>query len=903
MIDISKKKKNSKKINYKKKIISNIYKYYFYLSLSFFSIFAFVLINGGYIKNYKDIFFDKFYSNSYINYLKIPQILSYSIKGLFIKVPELNINITFENRILLEKNRVEATGIADGTYFFFKKIPAKIDYENRSYKINLRHKGDRPSHFFEADKSSYKIELKNDKTIFGINKFSLMKPRMRNYIHEWIYHELMSEGNVINLKYKFVKLKINGENKGLYALEEGFDKILIERNKLRNGPIFSLKEEWESKKIFNKPLVFEVYNKKNWYSDKNILLTNKAANYLDNVFNKDGESIDIFEQDKWAWFLAVSDANYYNHGTLLKSVKFYYNPVSSKFEPIPFDGHRIVPDFNKNILRWPKHGDYRNSTPSFQTAINCKHQIQNNKYCNYYLNYKLFFHNNGQLNNSFFNKYKKNINLLASDQFLNNFFDQRKEKISDITSKIYGDYFYVDHINFWGPGIYYFNKKSLYERTESLKFRLSNIPTNILAYQKNNKIDIINWYKQEEKVFKRNDFSKAINPFFTNRNLVLKNVYCNNVLSNRKYIFNINQKILKENQTIEFTKKKNLSCSSLSFEDEIFKTQFIVDIDKLNPNLITVTDVNLNSFLEYFYLVGSILKLKKDITVIKKNIEIPKGYVVKIEPEQKIILLNNSFIISRSAFNVNGGDKFSKKPIEIRGDDLNKGGGIFLINTKQENFFKNIIFKNLTGNVNHILLNKYIIFGAINVYKSQLKLKDFEINNMSSEDALNVISSNFSISDGIFSDVDFDAIDSDYSEGFINNLFFQNIKNDALDFSESKVNVSDIRFKNIGDKAVSCGENSEIKIKNLDIFKSFLGIVSKDGSSVVGNYIENNFVSIPFASYKKKKEYDNAILQLNSVVNKNYQTKYYKDKFSTILIDNINQNNITKNIYDKIYNK
>jgi len=622
-MEIKKKKNNSKKINIRKKKVNNFYKYYFYSSLSFFLIFFFFLINSGYIKKYNDIFFDKLYSNSYINYLKIPQIISYSIQGLFIKLPELNININFKNRILLEKNRADAKAIGDGINFLFKTIPAKIDYENRSYKINLRLKGDRPAHFSEVDKSSYKIELKNNKTIFGINKFSLMKPRMRNYIHEWIYHELMSKGNLINIKYKFVNLKINGEDKGLYALEEGFDKILVERHKRRNGPIFSLKEEWESLKISNKPLVFEVYNKKNWYSDKNILLTNKAANYLDNVFNKDGESGEIFDQDKWAWFLAVSDSNYYNHGTHIKSVKFYYNPVRSKFEPIPFDGHRVVPDFNKNILKWPKNGDYRNSAPSFQTAINCKHQIQKNEYCDYYLTYKLFFKKNGELNKNFFNKYKKNINILASDHFLNNFFDERKEKISDITSKIYLDYFYVDHVNYWGPGIYYFNKKSLYERIDSLKFRLSNIPTNILAYKKNNEIQIINWHKQEEKVLKRNDFSKPINPFFTNRNLVLKHIYCNDSLSNEKYDFNINQKILKKNQTIKFTKKNNLNCFSLGFEDEIFKTKFIVDIEKLNPNLINMSNDDLSNFLEYFYLDNLVLKLKKNVTIIKKNIEIP----------------------------------------------------------------------------------------------------------------------------------------------------------------------------------------------------------------------------------------------------------------------------------------
>ena len=34
---------------------------------------------------------------------------------------------------------------------------------------------------------------------------------------------------------------------------------------------------------------------------------------------------------------------------LIKSVKLFYNPVSGKFEPIGFDGHRKLPNFSKHI--------------------------------------------------------------------------------------------------------------------------------------------------------------------------------------------------------------------------------------------------------------------------------------------------------------------------------------------------------------------------------------------------------------------------------------------------------------------------------------------------------------------------------------------------------------------------
>ena len=129
--------------------------------------------------------------------------------------------------------------------------------------------------------SSYRIDLKREGRIFNVKKFSLMKPRARNYIHEWIFHELVGEGGLIKLKYKFVNLEINGKDEGLYVFEEGFGKILLERNKRRNGPIFSIHEEF-SYDISNAK--FNVYNKKYWLNHENIKLTEIASQKLRDFF-------------------------------------------------------------------------------------------------------------------------------------------------------------------------------------------------------------------------------------------------------------------------------------------------------------------------------------------------------------------------------------------------------------------------------------------------------------------------------------------------------------------------------------------------------------------------------------------------------------------------------------------
>ena len=57
----------------------------------------------------------------------------------------------------------------------------------------------------------------------------------------------LGEEGLPSLRYEFRPLILNGKNLGIYALEEHFDKILVESNKFREGPILKFSEDklWE----------------------------------------------------------------------------------------------------------------------------------------------------------------------------------------------------------------------------------------------------------------------------------------------------------------------------------------------------------------------------------------------------------------------------------------------------------------------------------------------------------------------------------------------------------------------------------------------------------------------------------------------------------------------------------
>ena len=104
--------------------------------------------------------------------------------------------------------------------------------------------------------------------------------------------------------------------------------------------------------------------------------------------------------------------------------------------------------------------------------------------------------------------------------------------------------------------------------------------------------------------------------------------------------------------------------------------------------------------------------------------------------------------------------------------------------------------------------------GAINFYKSDVKIINSDFSKIQAEDAINIISSNFEIYDTVFDSIASDAVDIDFGIGKFNNLVFNNIGNDALDFSGSNINIKKIIFNNIGDKSVSLGENTIAQISD-----------------------------------------------------------------------------------------
>ena len=845
----------------KKKKIYNLNKFffiYFLVTLVIGIILALFILQSHTVQQAKSKYLDYFSKGGRFEYLYIPNIAIKAIKSNFYKLEKINLEIKFNNTLILENIRNDAIkkGILPKSEEN-KKVNFNFIYNKKKYAGDIRLKGDRKVHFIEKEKSSYKIELDKENYIFGLSKFSLQKPRLRNYVHEWIFHQMAKDFNIIKIKYEFLELSINGEDKGLYVLEEGFGKELVERNKRRNGPIFGLNEELSDN---SQNPVFEIYNKKYWARDENRPLVEVASQKLRNFFDGKINLEDIFDTEKWAAYFAIVDMTSTYHGAFLKSVKLYYNPINGLFEPIPFDGHRTKPNFHKHNLNY----DDRLLIDMVNTPIN-------DESVDFKWLKRVFYNKNGELNNSFYNAYLKNLNEVSSNKYIEKFFAENLNKIKEINSHIYSDYFLHDNIRNYTVGLYYFLLSDFFHQSKNIQEKLK--------------------IKKKIQITQKNNYEFLIKNYYKNYGaLVVDKLICkkngqNITIKIEKILNNFSDTIIKMNSN----QMKDLKCTHFNLIDKFKDNLILLKIDYVNSeyNYKNFKDIEANIIDQYFIKKDNQLLLLSDEIKIKQNLYIPKGFKVVIKPGQKIILTNNAFIVSNSPWTIGG----KGKETIITGEKNNLGGGIIIGDNNEKSKIMNTKISYLKG-YNVDLDSEYLIMGSINFHQTNVEIDNVKFENIFSEDAINIVRSNFKINNSTYKNISSDAIDIDFSDGEIKLVSFKNIKNDAMDFSGSNVDIYDSYFENVNDKLISGGEGSNIRISKINAFNSKSGIISKDGSKVYSDDIFFDDVQIPFAAYRKKKQYDHGFLVIKNFKVNNFLVKFAKDSKSKIILnDSIQVNN------------
>ena len=754
-------------------------------------------------KDYYSILYSKVPIIEDISQLRhYPFYIYYTLKSFFISHEKLNISIKFKDYKKI--NFMRELALAGEKNFSY--VPAIIETREESFKAKIRLKGDREMHYKNLNTSSYRIEIIDDKTFLGMSKFSIHKPIARNYIREWIFLKMSSREGIVTPRYKFIQLNINGQNKGVYAIEEHYTKHLMENNHRKEGAIIRFNENYGLS--FNNSKI-EAYDQSQSLKKYNVIENSVA---LLETFRNDLSTLEqVFDVDKLGKFFAIVDLNGTFHATAIKSMRFYYNPITSLLEPVPFDGHG---------------GGYKEGQGiGYDNLISSELGVKE-----FWMHddglpfYQKIFNNRKYLSKEFYNAYFKMLRKLSNEKYLSSFFDDYDQKINDNLNKIYSEFPLEDRIFEFGPGHYKFNSEILYFRQKMIRSKLKNLGLEV-SYISNDDENIVLNFASDNISFPVEIIGLKVNGELVepeDENLIVPTKLSPQKTQNYVFNFKINSRIKIENLN-DFLDKNEIEVKVRFFGDSKINTLKVNKWRKKSDSIISQNNLKSGSNFENFDFIkeseGNVLFFVQDSININKKVIIPKGYIVDAYPGTTLNLTDSAFIISKSPFLFKGIDN---NPIKVISSDQT-GQGIFLYQTDSVSHFSYTTFTDLSN----FAYSEWELSGALTFYESNVFFNfcNFE-SNLAGDDYLNIIRSDFELNECKFFECLFDGFDSDFSNGIIKNTSFVFCGNDGIDLSGSNVKLENINLSHIGDKSISAGEKSHCKVSNIQIKDSIISISS-----------------------------------------------------------------------------
>lgn len=750
-----------------------------------------------------------------------------------------------------------------------------------SIPVRLRLKGDWLDHL-SNDKWSFRIKVRDPYQWRQLKVFSVHTPAARYHLHEWLLHRLWQREDVLSPRYDFVELHINGQSRGIYAYEEHFTKQLIEAHRRREGPILKLAEDglwaayqrqlnehgfivngsghsaaaaenaditaFEESSVLNDTLLGRQYR--------------IARRMLRGFLEGSLPARRVFDLDRMAAYYAACDIMNAYHGVVWHNQRFYYNPITDRLEPIGFDGFGGPPQDAYTIL-----AEGALNPQSLMSNSLVSRLLQDPEFAARYVR-KLYKLSSRDYLDVWLSELE--ADWTARKRWLQMEFPGYRAELADIRQR----------------ARYVHSLVLPYEEYSLKAHTLPGSPRRVVLGNTHTlPLQLVGWGSSRRGP----DQNIADERILAGQlpRLYLARLRADSLITDFASLRFLEAAAMEKQYPLIYdTLIAPASADYVFYRPMGLDTLFYSRIHPLPPGD-QFTDLSMGSDSDtlvekpYYRIRGKRVIWLPGEHRIHELVVIPKGYELHIPPGTTLILEDGAGLLSRSPLQAIG---TAESPIRILASGSNSLG-CSVMNAPNASVLRYVSFTGL----NTLRQGSWQLTGGVNFYESSVQLDHCRFTDNRGEDALNIIRSEFSMSNCLFSDIYSDAFDSDFSKGEIRNCIFRRTGNDGLDLSGSIVNVYDCRFDTHGDKGISVGEDSDAHIFDSSIRGAPIALAAKDQSMAFVRNMQLTNCDQGFVAFQKKPEYGGANIVVESYRAENVRRLYVAADGSRVQLNHSSQ--------------
>jgi len=723
-------------------------------------------------------------------------------------------------------------------------VPAAIRLGHEEIPVELRLKGDWANHI-ASDKWSFRVRTVGENYIYGMQRFSLHDPSMRSYLNEWLFLENLRGEDVLAVGYRFVHVVLNGEYKGIYALEEGFSKELFESQQRREGLIIRYDEDlvWEYRAFYDDQLIprgvnefyiIDEFQSGQISSNPTLVAQRDAAvGMLRALWTGERDAADIFDLTRMGRFLALSDLWSAPHGLIWHNLRYYYNPVMARLEPIAFDSDALTGELNMAGL--PQEAFYHD--PYLVAAyVQALEQISQPGYIEA-LETKLAAQ---------FESLRTTLETEFDAGVLESPWDLLRHR-QDLIRQILNPY----------QTVYAYVQRPLPESQILVDVgNLLELPLEIIGFEVNGQLVPAKpeWVQTES-------MDLLVPAPSTDPDALVLRPLAPTATSMRYTHLQIPSPEFPDITTGEIQIVTRLWGLTQEHKDRVLPGYAVPRATGPLPELPSVSQaLALHPYLEHD-ADNHMLRIDGGTWDIIGNLILPAGYGLRLAPGTTLRFGRDNFLLSNGPLDFQGTED---APILLQpaatkdaAKNADQWRGIAVLSADSPSIWNYVTVERTAA----IDQDGWTLTGGTTFYESPIRLGDSRIIDSRAEDGINVIRAKFEFANSEFSGSVSDAFDADFAQGTISDCSFHDIGGDGIDVSGSDVEVQRVRMLNIEDKGISVGEASHLAANDAHFENVGMGMVSKDLShATLRNATIINARVAGLAAYEKKAAYGPASL-------------------------------------------